>query len=155
MGRPHGTKKIATPQHLWEHFCSYRTETKANPFIVKDWVGKDANLVKREKERPLTLDGFECWCYDNGVINDLSNYFANSGNRYEEYSTICTHIRKAIRVDQIEGGMSNMYNASITQRLNNLVDRVDTTTLGEKIESKNELFITLPNGKTIDDFKID
>jgi hypothetical protein len=36
-------------------------------------------------------------------------------------------------MDQIEGGMVGQYNASITQRLNNLTERVDTTTNGETI----------------------
>jgi hypothetical protein len=74
-------------------------------------------------ERPLTLDGFECYCYDNGIISDLSNYFANSDNKYSDYSTICSRIRKAIKDDQIQGGMVGQYNASITQRLNGLTDK--------------------------------
>jgi hypothetical protein len=54
---------------------------------------------------------------------------------YSEYTTICARIEEAIRMDQIEGGMTGQYNASITQRLNNLTERVDTTTKGEKIDS--------------------
>lgn len=122
-----GKKKyIETPEILWEHFLSYKEFVKSNPIIVKDWVGKDAVDVYREKEKPLTIDGFECWCYDNGIISDLSNYFANSDNRYSDYSTICSRIRKAVRTDQIEGGMAGIYNPSITQRLNNLVERSET-----------------------------
>lgn len=89
MARPHGTKNIETPEKMWELFLAYKDEVKNNPITVKDWVGKDAITVFREKERPLSVDGFECWCYDNGIINDLSNYFANSDNRYSDYSTIC------------------------------------------------------------------
>jgi len=130
MARPSGTKHIETPGKLWEHFISYRKEVKDNPIIVKDWVGKDATDVYREKERPLTIDGFECWCYDNDIISDLSNYFANSDNKYNEYSTICSRIRKAVRTDQIEGGMAGIYNPSITQRLNGLVDKKETEIKG-------------------------
>lgn len=123
-----GKKKyIETPEKMWEFFLAYKQEVKSNPIIVKDWVGKDADTVYREKEKPLTIDGFECWCYDNDIINDLSNYFANSGNNYSEYSTICTRIRKAVRTDQIEGGMAGIYNPSITQRLNGLVDKSEVT----------------------------
>lgn len=116
-------KYIETPDLLWEYFLQYKQFVKSKPIIVKDWVGKDAVDVYREKERPLTIDGFECWCYDNGIISDLSNYFANSDNRYSEYSTICSRIRKAVRTDQIEGGMAGIYNPSITQRLNGLVEK--------------------------------
>jgi hypothetical protein len=116
-------KYIETPEKMWELFEQYRAYTKSRPILVQDFVGKDGDEVNRKKERPLTIDGFECWCYDNDIISDLSNYFANSDNKYSEYSTICSRIRKAVRTDQIEGGMSGIYNPSITQRLNGLTDK--------------------------------
>jgi hypothetical protein len=116
-------KYIETPEKMWELFEQYKAFTKSRPILVQDFVGKDGDEVNRKKERPLTIDGFECWCYDNGIIGDLSNYFANSDNKYSEYSTICSRIRKAVRTDQIEGGMSGIYNPSITQRLNGLTDK--------------------------------
>lgn len=123
-----GKKKyIESPEIMWEHFLSYKKHVKSNPIIVKDWVGKDATDVYREKERPLTIDGFECWCYDNDIISDLSQYFANTEQRYSEYQTICSRIRKAVRNDQIEGGMAGIYNPSITQRLNGLVDKSESS----------------------------
>ena len=125
-------KYIETPEILWQHFLDYKKHVKENPIIVKDWVGKDALDVYREKEKPLTIDGFECWCYDNGIISDLSNYFANSDNKYSDYSTICSRIKKAVRTDQIEGGMAGIYNPSITQRLNNLVERQENTIVTEQ-----------------------
>lgn len=120
LGRP---RKIESPEKLYEYFKTYEEETKAKPFLIKDWVGKDAFQIEREKERPLTMEGFECWLFDNGIISDLSNYLANSNNAYSDFSTICSHIRKRIRKDQIEGGMAGQYNPSITQRLNNLVEK--------------------------------
>ena len=116
-------RKIESPEKLYEYFKTYEEETKAKPFLIKDWVGKDAFQIEREKERPLTMEGFECWLFDNGIISDLSNYLANSNNAYSDFSTICSHIRKRIRKDQIEGGMAGQYNPSITQRLNNLVEK--------------------------------
>ncbi len=116
-------KYIETPEKMWELFEQYRAYTKSRPILVQDFVGKDGDEVNRKKERPLTIDGFECWCYDNEIISDLSNYFANSDNKYSDYSTICLRIRKAVRTDQIEGGMSGIYNPSITQRLNGLTDK--------------------------------
>ena len=53
----------------------------------------------------------------------MGDYFSNKNDKYSEYSTICSHIKKVIRKDQIEGGMVGQYNASITQRLNNLIDK--------------------------------
>ena len=120
-------KYIETPEKMWEYFESYRKEVKSKPIRVQDYVGKDAEMVYREKERPLTIDGFECWCADNEIISDLSQYFANTEQRYTNYQTICSRIRKAVRNDQIEGGMAGIYNPSITQRLNGLVEKNETT----------------------------
>ena len=119
-------KYIETPDKLWEYFEQYKEQTKSKPFLVKDWVGKDAEQVHREKERPLTIEGFECWLFDNGIISDLSHYFSNYENRYTDYLAICSRVKKAVRKDQIEGGMSGMYNPSITQRLNGLVEKTQT-----------------------------
>jgi hypothetical protein len=48
-------------------------------------------------------------------------------SRYGDYVSICTRIRKNIRQDQIEGGMTGIYNTSITQRLNNLTEKHEVT----------------------------
>jgi hypothetical protein len=48
-------------------------------------------------------------------------------DRYGDYVSICTRIRKNIRQDQIEGGMTGIYNTSITQRLNNLTEKHEVT----------------------------
>jgi hypothetical protein len=120
-------KYIETPEKMWELFEQYKAQTKSNPILVQDFVGKDGEEVYRRKERPLTIDGFECWCYDNDIISDLSKYFANTDNNYAEYCAICSRIRKAVRTDQIEGGMSGIYNPSITQRLNGLTDKSEMT----------------------------
>jgi hypothetical protein len=38
--------------------------------------------------------------------------------------SVCSRIRKNIREDQIAGGMAGIYNASITQRLNGLTEKI-------------------------------
>ena len=128
MGR---NKYIETPEKLLEYFERYKEYIKSKPFLVKDWVGKDAEQVHREKERPLTMEGFECWCYDNEIISDLSHYFCNKDKRYSDYVAICSRVKKAIRQDQIEGGMAGVYNPSITQRLNGLVEKTQNENVQE------------------------
>jgi hypothetical protein len=138
MGRPN---KIHSPEHLWELFQAYKKNTKENPFIVKDYVGKDAEMVYREKERPLTMEGLNNYVFDMGIIHGLDNYFANSRGRYKKFSSICRAIKEQIRQDQIEGGMAGMYNPSITQRLNNLVEKTQTTIVEQplfNLESEDE-----------------
>jgi len=124
MGTSKGNGKyIETPEKMWEYFEAYRAEVKNNPRTKTVFPGKDAIPQREPLERPLTLEGFENWCADAGIRQDLGDYFANTKGNYSEYSTICSRIKRVIRQDQIEGGMVGQYNASITQRLNSLVDK--------------------------------
>ena len=122
-GRP---KAIESPELLWEHFCNYKQWAKGNPIKVQDFVGKDGQEVYRLRERPLTIEGFENYCFEHRIINDLSDYFSNKEDRYTDFAAICLRIRKTVRQDQIEGGMAGIYNPSITQRLNSLVEKQQT-----------------------------
>ena len=124
-------KYIETPEKMYSLFEAYKKEVKDNPRKKHTFVGKDGNSEFELLERPLTLEGFECYVADLGEIQDLSNYFANYDNKYSDYLTICTRIRKEIRRDQIEGGMVGQYNASITQRLNGLADKKEHEVKGE------------------------
>ena len=135
------SKYIENPEILWQLFEEYRDGTKNRPILVQDFVGKDGNEVDRKRERPLTFEGFENHCAAKGVIQDLGHYFANTGGKYESFRTICSRIKREIRQDQIEGGMAGIYNPSITQRLNNLVEKVQDdgtkqVTIKVKYESK-------------------
>lgn len=122
-------KYIETPEKMWELFVKYATLTKQSPRYRTQFVGRDGVMVKEPLERPLTLEGFELYLAEEGIIEDFQQYFENRDGRYEQYVYICSRIKKSIRKDQIEGGMVGQYNPSITQRLNNLV---------EKTENKNE-----------------
>lgn len=119
-------KYIETPEKLYEYFKEYKNWVKSNPILKMVFVGKDGIKDYEERERPLTIDGFECYLFEKGIIGDLSHYFANTDNKYSDYLTICSRIRKEVRNDQIEGGMANIYNPSITQRLNGLVEKAET-----------------------------
>jgi hypothetical protein len=118
-------KYIETPEKMWELFEAYRKEVKDNPRIKVEYVGRNGDRVDTPLVVPLTLEGFENFVADLNIIQDLGHYFANTDNAYDDYRTICTRVRKAIRQDQIEGGMVGQYNASITQRLNGLTERTD------------------------------
>jgi hypothetical protein len=115
-------KYIETPERMWELFVSYVQEVKSNPRKKVVFVGKDGLQKDEPLERPLTMEGFELYVADLGIALGLDDYFANTREAYSDYSAICNRIRKAIRRDQIEGGMVGQYNASITQRLNGLAD---------------------------------
>jgi len=125
-GRP---LKIESPERLMQHFDDYTVEVKSKPFIVVDWVGGAGKQVEREKEKPLSLEGFNIYCYRKKIYSNIDEIFYNKVE-YPAFISVCAVIRKIIREDQIAGGMAGVYNPSITQRLNGLV---------EKTENKNEV----------------
>ena len=117
-------KYIKTPEAMWKLFQKYTKHTKDKPFKRMDFKGKFSTKVYYELERCLTLEGFENFVADiPDHPTSLDHYFANADKKYEKYLAVCLRIRKSIRQDQIEGGMSGVYNPSITQRLNGLVDK--------------------------------
>lgn len=141
MGKP---KYIETPEKMWDYFLAYKEQVKNNPIIVKDWVGKDAIDVYRPKEKPLTFVGFQNYLDDQNIITDVTDYFENKDNRYNDYIRICSRIKRNIQEDQISGGMAGIYNPSITQRLNNLAEntnvnaQVNTPIFGDNpLDEKN------------------
>lgn len=76
-----------------------------------------------EWKTTFTMDGFEVFCYKNfGVVHQ---YFENKDGYYNDFVTICSHIKKEIRSNQINGGMLGVFNPSITQRLNNLAEKTE------------------------------
>lgn len=129
MGR---FKLIESPEKMWKLFQEYRKHTKSNPIEVGDWVGGMAMPVDRKKERPLTLEGFENWLFEQDIIESVDQYFSNERDAYSDFTGICRTIRKIIRQDQIEGGMAGIYNPSITQRLNGLVDKTENKVIQEQ-----------------------
>jgi len=121
-------KYIETPEALWQLFVAYKEKVKANPTIIKDWVGKDAAEIYREREKPLTMVGFECFVCDNTEISypDLTAYFDNKNESYKDYFPISSRIQAEIKNDQISGGMTMIYSQSLTARLNNLAEKTET-----------------------------
>jgi hypothetical protein len=113
-------KYIETPELLYELFDKYKSKIHENPRYQYQ-LDKTGKIVPVPLRVPLTMEGFNVFCYNE--IGFVEQYFENRDSRYSEYVGICSHIKKEIRQDQIEGGMVGQYNASITQRLNNLIDK--------------------------------
>ena len=135
VGRP---KYIDSPETMLREFEAYKAHVKSQPFEITDWVGGMGKQVTRRKEKPLTMEGFEIWMFKHGYGVQMQQYFANREGRYEDFVTICYLIRNEIRDDQIQGGMAGMYNPSITQRLNNLVEKSETILKEQPLFGKDE-----------------
>jgi hypothetical protein len=134
-------KYIETPEKMWELFQEYKKNLKPREIQKATATG-----VKSEWHTPpLTMEGFELFGHENGLT--VEHYFRNDNGNYDAYCTICSIIRKAIRRDQIEGGMVGQFNPSITQRLNGLTEKTDVTTNGKEI---NEIKVNIVRGGTGD-----
>jgi hypothetical protein len=136
-------KLIETPEILYSYFQEYKEYIKTNPRTI-DKALQSGKIAKETLRVPLTMDGFEIFCFQKGFT--VEHYFRNTNLAYDDYCGICSIIKKEIRSDQIEGGMVGQYNPSITQRLNNLTEKTDITTDGKGI---NEIKVNIikPNNK--------
>lgn len=123
-------KYIETPEKMWKLFTDYKQWVKENPILVEDYVGKDADKVDRKRQRALTMEGFECFVMDNTDISypDLSHYFSSNDENYKDYFAICSRIKREIRSNQLDLGLANVINASITQRINGLKEQSENET---------------------------
>lgn len=130
----HPTRIFKSPDELGDAWNEYKehliTEAKLWPKV--QYVGKDGERQEDYPKLPLIMDGFEVFCYNNyGCVNQ---YFDNKQGYYSEFVTICTRIKQEIRNDQITGGMLNMYNTSITQRLNNLKETTENINTNNNVQ---------------------
>jgi hypothetical protein len=124
MGTTKGLKKyIETPEKLWEHFQAFLEWVKSNPYKVEDYVGKDADFVIRNKQRPITFIGFQGYLAREGIISDLRSYEQNDNNSYTDYLPIIARIKAICQSDIVEGAAANVYNANIAARVAGLVDK--------------------------------
>lgn len=124
--RKRGVKKtITSPDDFWARFVEYRERTKDNPIKVLDFVGKDGMSVYREKERPLTIEGFENYLEEYYGLGHIQQYLENREGRYEEFVSIIARVRKIVRQDQLEGGMSGIYHPNLTARIQGLSEKIE------------------------------
>lgn len=122
----HPTRIFKTPEELEKAWINYKAKLKLD---AKEWpkvqyVGKDGDRKEDYPVLPYTLEGFKRYCRENH--GDVSEYFLNRQNYYDDFTNICSYVKEEIREQQIIGGMLSHFNPSITQRLNNLVEKTQT-----------------------------
>ena len=128
----HPTRIFKTSDELENAWNLYKESLKqeALEWVKIQYVGKEGQKMEDPLKLPYTMDGFEVYCYKN--FGTVEQYFKNKDNYYNDFVPICSHIKKEIRSNQITGGMLGIYNPSITQRLNNLVEKNETTVVSEQ-----------------------
>lgn len=132
-GGMHPKRIFKKPEELEQAFEDYKEDlvNKGKEWLKVSYVGKDGDRVAEPQKLPMTFVGFEVYCYNK--YGCIGQYFDNKDECYTDFVVICSHIKKEIAENQITGGMLGFYNPSITQRLNNLTERNDITTQGEKL----------------------
>ena len=138
----HPTRIFKTAHELELAWTAYKEhlKTEASEWMKIQYVGKEGERKEDPFKLPYTLDGFEVFCYKN--YGCVEQYFKNQDGYYDEFIPICTYIRKEIRENQITGGLLNVFNPSITQRLNGLAD---------KKEHDHNIQLNVPNVPDIGD----
>jgi len=128
-GNIHPTRIFRSPDELeqaWELYKKNLEEVEAKEWQKVQYVGKEAQRMSDDYKLPYSMDDFEVYCYKN--YGNVHQYFDNKDGLYEDFVVICSYIKKAIRANQIRGGLLGVYNPSITQRLNNLVEKIEDMT---------------------------
>lgn len=127
-GNIHPTRIFRSPDELelaWKRYLSF-LEEEALKWTKVQYVGREGQRMEDSLKLPYTFDGFCVFCYKNyGVVQQ---YFENKDGLYSDFVGICSHIKQEIRENQITGGLLGVYNPSITQRLNSLVEKTEDVT---------------------------
>ena len=79
VGRP---RNLNSPEQLYELFERYKADVKANPRIKYVYGGKEFEERAEPLERPLTMEGFEIFCWNE--VGDVEQYF----NDYQTFFNI-------------------------------------------------------------------
>ena len=129
-GNIHPSRIFRTPDELltvWEEYKGTLSE-EAKRWPKIQYVGKDGQQMIDYPKLPLVLEGLYVYCHKNyGAVHQ---YFDNKEDYFNDFVVVCRAIREEIKHDQVTGGLLNVYNSSITQRLNSLVDKQQTEIKG-------------------------
>jgi hypothetical protein len=133
----HPSRIFETPEKLLEAWDGYKLSLtiESEKWQKVQYVGKDGERRVDNMKVPLTIEGFKRYC--RNYHGEVEQYFTNQDGYYADFIGICRAIREEIREDQITGGLLGVYNPSITQRLNGLADKVETTKTKYIVTKKN------------------
>ena len=120
----HPTRIFKTPEELEKVWNDYKLDLKdrEDEWQKVQYVGREGERVVDSVKLPYTLEGLKRYCWDN-KIGDVSSYFSNDRELYNDFTIVCSRIKNEIREHQITGGLNGFFNPSITQRLNGLADK--------------------------------
>jgi len=137
--RTHPTRFFTEPDDMLNLFEMYKVHLKQE---AKNWpkvqyVGKNGERVEDYPVLPMTYEGFRVFAKSR--LGYIHQYFDNKDGLYSEFVEVCAHIKLEIRSHQITGGLLGHFHPSITQRLNNLTEKIEATSVVKtKVSWKNK-----------------
>ena len=133
----HGRDAIFSTPEILESTCDeyFKATDERNDWDGQNWVGKDGEEVVVKKKVPYSLKGL---CVFLGVSSHYFSEFKKSETfkSNKDFLEVYTRIEDIIQTQQIDGSMMGYYNASLTARLNGLVDKTDMTSGGEPLKAQ-------------------
>ena len=127
----HGCDAIFSTPEILESACEeyFKATDERNDWDGQNWVGKDGEEVVVKKKVPYSLKGL---CVFLGVSSRYFNEFKNTDTfkNNKDFIEVYTRIEDIIQTQQIDGSMIGYYNASLTARLNGLVDKQEVDNKG-------------------------
>lgn len=138
IGNPGREKIFNSPEELETYINEYFDKIDKDPILTKDWVGKNAEEVSREMQRPYTIEGL---CLHLGIDRrTLLNYQKRLG--YEDYFHIITHAKRKITEQLITYSLAGGYNAGLAKfLLTNNTEYKDKSEISATIEAKQTYVI--------------
>lgn len=130
----HGRDKLfATPELLWEAAKEYFEWCDNNPVLKEDYVGKDADRVERQLQRPYTISGL---C----IYLDASRHWWNEfrANATKDFLEVITRIDEIIYSQKFDGAAVGVFNQSIIARDLGLVDK-------KEVENTGNIILNVPS----------
>lgn len=127
-GNVHPSRIFRDPDELERAFELYKENLKveAAEWVKVQYVGKEAQRMEDSYKLPYSLDDFQVFCHKN--FGNVHQYFENKDKLYDDFVGICAIIKQEIRANQIRGGLLGIYSPSLTQRLNNITDKIEDLT---------------------------
>ncbi len=126
----HPKRIFKSPAELANAFEEYKQhleqESERKKWKSTYFVGREGKREYVNPKLPIILKGFYIYC-KNRFGGHIHQYFDNKDNYYDDFVVTCRAIRDEIEVDHITGGLLNLYNPSITQRLHGLSENVNVS----------------------------
>jgi len=138
-GRP---LTVDTPEAFKREAEAYFDWCDNNPYLDKDFVGKDAIQVLRERRRPYLFSELAVWL-GLGSLDALNNYKHN-----KDFYDIYTQVEGKIVSNQVSGAAAGHFNSNFVARLNGINDNtnlISHTTHAVAPETVTELATVMRN----------